>query len=323
VNEHDTAPGAGCGVNGDQGRLASDSFTRSAFTLEQIRTFLIVASREHITQSARALGLSQPAVTQQIQLLERTLGVSLLERLGRGVRLTEAGEQVAGACLLIMRALENLEQTVDSIRGLEAGTISIGATQVAASYYLAPALTAFCAAHPAVTLDITTSSAPDICDRVTDGTLECALVDGLQCPRKKLDCVRVADDELILAVHPGHRLARPERISLEALAGSSFLVWEHGVASELVLARLLGHAFPALPRIRMANIEAVRRTLLADHRLIAAIPRIAVAEDLGKGTLAQVGRRALTRPVWAIRRPGGPLSPAVAEFWDILAGLAG
>jgi DNA-binding transcriptional LysR family regulator len=323
MTEHGTASGAGCGANGDQSRLASDSFTRTAFTLEQIRTFLIVASREHITQSARALGLSQPAVTQQIQLLERTLGVSLLERLGRGVRLTEAGEQVAGACLLIMRALENLEQTVDSIRGLEAGTISIGATQVAASYYLAPALTAFCAAHPAVTLDITTSSNPDICDGVTDGTLECGLVDGPSLPRTKLDCAHVADDELILAVHPDHRLAGPERISLEALADSSFLIWEHGVASETILVRLLGQPYPTLPRIRMANIEAARRTLLADHRFVAAIPRIAVADDLGKGTLALAGRRTLTRPIWAIRRPGGSSSRAAAEFWDVLAGLAG
>src|SRR5215469_13554391 len=63
--------------------LVSDSFVRPTFTIEQIRTFLIVASREHITQAARALGLSQPAVTQQVQLLERCLGVRLLERLGR------------------------------------------------------------------------------------------------------------------------------------------------------------------------------------------------------------------------------------------------
>lgn len=83
--------------------LASDSFLRPSFTLEQVRTFLAVASREHVTHAAKVLRLSQPAVTQQVQLLERALGVRLLERVGRSVRLTDAGVEVAGACLLVMR----------------------------------------------------------------------------------------------------------------------------------------------------------------------------------------------------------------------------
>lgn len=166
----------------DRGRkhVVSDSLVRPTCTLEQIRTFLIVASREHITQAARTLGLSQPAVTQQVQLLERALGVRLLERLGRGVRLTGAGEEIAGVCLVIMRAVEKLESTARSIRGLEAGSLAVGATQVAASYYLSSALTAFSAAYPAIALDITIAATSDVCEQVACGVLECSRFYGHQ-----------------------------------------------------------------------------------------------------------------------------------------------
>lgn len=317
-----SAPASRAGSAKDREKsLVTDSFVRPAFTIEQVRTFLTVASREHITQAARALGLSQPAVTQQVQLLERTLGVQLLERLGRGVRLTDAGEQVAGACLLIMRSLENLERTVHSIRGLEEGSITLGATQVSGSYYLSPALTAFSAAHPSVTVDITTAACLDICDRVYAGILECALVDG-PLPRIKLDCARVAHDEVVLVVHPAHRLAGAQRISPEDLAGASLLTWEYGAASETIPARLLGPAHLTLPRVCMASIEAVRRAVMAEPRFIAAMPRIAVAEDLGNGTLVWAARRSMTRSIWAIRRQASPMGPAAAGFWDDLLAMA-
>ncbi len=312
------AEAGGSGAGPQQQSLASDSFTRPTFTIEQVRTFLTVASREHITQAARALGLSQPAVTQQVQLLERTLGVQLLERLGRGVRLTDVGEEVAGACLLIMRALENLEDTVRSIRGLEAGSLALGATQVSGSYYLSPALTAFSAAHPSVSVDISTATSSDICDYVAGGLLDCALVDG-PLPRVKLDSMRVAQDEVILVVHPAHQLAGLPRMSPESLADTTFLTWENGPSNDTVAARLVGAGYQSLPRMPMANIEAVRRALMAEPRLIAALPRIAIAEDLESGRLARAARRTATRSIWAVRRPASPMSPAGAGFWKILS----
>jgi DNA-binding transcriptional LysR family regulator len=315
------ADGAAGNGRPDSGRrrgcLVSDSFARPGFTIEQIRTFLIVASREHITQAAKALGLSQPAVTQQVQLLERALGVPLLERLGRGVRLSEAGEEIAAACLLIMRALENLEGTARSIRGLEAGSLAIGASQVAGSFYLSRALAAFSAAHPGVAVDIEIAVSREVCDQVSAGILEFGLVDG-PLPRTRLTCTAVASDEVVLTVHPGHPLADQEQISPEDLKGSSYLLWERGSGSEAMPVRLLGSAYHAMPQIQLANIEAARRMLLAEPCFIAAMPRIAIADDLGRKALATVGRRPVARPVYAVRRPGSALGPAAQAFWSVL-----
>jgi DNA-binding transcriptional LysR family regulator len=315
------AEGAASKVRPDAGRsrrcLVSDSFARPAFTIEQIRTFLIVASREHITEAAKVLGLSQPAVTQQVQLLERALGVPLLDRLGRGVRLSEAGEEIAGACLLIMRALENLEGTARSIRGLEAGSLAMGASQVAGSYYLSPTLAAFSAAHPGVAVDIEIAVSREVCDQVSAGVLEFGLVDG-PLPRTRLNCAAVASDEVVLTVHPEHPLAGREQVSPEGVAGSRYLLWERGSGSEAIPVRLLGSAYHAIPQIQLANIEAARRMLLAEPRFIAAIPRIAIADDLGRRALATVGRRPVLRPIYAVRRAGSTLGPAAHAFWSVL-----
>lgn len=319
MSEQASADGPAPGPDAGRKCLVSDSFVRPGFTFEQIRTFLIVASREHITKAARTLGLSQPAVTQQVQLLERALGIPLLERLGRGVRLTEAGEEIAGSCLLVMRALENLENTVRAIRGLEAGSLAIGASQVAASYYLSPSLTAFSAAYPAVGVHIAIASSREICEQVSAGILDCGLVDG-PLPKTKLNCAAVANDEVIVAVQPSHPLAGQQRISPDCLSGTSYLLWEQGVAGEAVPTRLLGPAYQDLPRIRLANLEAARRMLLADPRFIAALPRVAIADDLGRGKLVAVGGRRLNRPIYAVRRAGSMLTPAGGVFW---AGLTG
>lgn len=275
-----------------------------------------MASREHITEAAKVLGLSQPAVTQQVQLLERALGMPLLDRLGRGVRLSEAGEDVAAACLLVMRALENLEGTARSIRGLEAGSLTLGVSQVAGSYYLSSTLADFSAAYPGVAVDIEINTSYEVCDQVLAGVLEFGLVDDP--PRTRLSSTRVASDEVVLTVHPTHPLAGREHVSPEGLADCSCLLWEQGPVSEAVPARLIGTLFQGLPRIRLANLEAARRMLLSGPSFIAAMPRVAIAEDVKRQVLAVVGRRVLTRSVCAVRRPGSAMSPAADEFWSVL-----
>jgi DNA-binding transcriptional LysR family regulator len=299
--------------------LVSDSYSRPGFTLEQIRTFLIVASREHITQAAQVLGLSQPAVTQQVQLLERALGVPLLERIGRGVRLSDAGEEIAAACLLIMRSLENLEGAARSVRGLEVGSLAVGASQVAASYYLSSTLTAFSADYPGVAVDVEIGVGRDICDQVSAGVFEFGLVEG-PLPRTRLICAAVASDEVALVVHPAHPLAGQERISAEGLDGSSYLVWERGAVGVTIPSHLLGPIYRTVPQVRLANIEAARQMLLAEPRFIAAMPRIAIADDLARSALSIVGRRPMQRPICAVRRPGTALGSAAKAFWSELTG---
>jgi DNA-binding transcriptional LysR family regulator len=293
----------------------TDSFLRPSFTLEQIRTFLAVASREHVTHASRVLRLSQPAVTQQVQLLERSLGVQLLERVGRNVRLTNAGVEVAGACLLIMRALENLETVVQAVRGLERGSVSLGASMVTASYYLPPVITDFARAHPHIHLSVAVTDADDVCQQLAAGEIECGLIDGPPASGNSLMRTRVASTDVVIVAHP----RQDGEVGADGgpLRGARYLVWGSGSEVETIAARLLGDCFQDAPRLAIGSLEAARRLVLAAPGFVAAMPMVAVQDDLGSGALRRLCHHSMALPVFAIRRPG-PDGPAVEAVWQAL-----
>jgi DNA-binding transcriptional LysR family regulator len=299
------------------GRLVTDSFVRPSFTLEQIRTFLIVASRQHVTNAARVLGLTQPAVSQQVQMLERSLGIQLLERVGRGVRLTDAGLHVAATCLLIMRSIESLEQTAEALRGLDRGSVEIGASQVTANYYLSRALTAFSTKHPIIEINISVTDTQDVCDRVAAGQLQCGLVDAPLPPTDLLQA-KVATDEVIFVTHPSNPLASVRDIDPAMLTRVLYLVWGPTSATEAIASETLGQLHLRIPKVRLAGLEAARQAVLADQRCVAAMPRVAVSSALEAGGLVSLDVAAKSRPICAVRR-ACPASPAAEAFWRVLS----
>lgn len=295
--------------------MVSDSFLRPSYTLEQIRTFLAVASREHVTHAARVLRLSQPAVTQQVQLLERALGVRLLERVGRNVRLTNAGVEVAGACLLIMRALENLDSVVEAVQGLDLGAVNVGASGLAASHFLPAMLTEFMGAHPNINLSVSVSEADDVCQQVIAGDMECGLIDGPPPTGTSLVRMRVATTEVVIVTYSGD--ARPRVADDDLFRDSRYLVWAPGSETEVIAARLLGECYEHAVRLHIGSIEAARRMVVAMPGFVAAMPLVAVRDDLVSGALRQVCPRSAVLPVFAIRRQG-PDGPAVEALWKAM-----
>lgn len=304
-----------------QTRMVTDSFVRPSFTLEQIRTFLAVASRQHVTNAARVLGLTQPAVSQQVQMLERALGVRLIERVGRGIRLTDAGLKVAGTCLLIMRSLESLEETAEALRGLERGTLTIGASQVTANYYLSRALTAFSAKHPVIEINIRVTDTRDICARVADGQLQCGLVDA-PLPDCGLLQAKVATDELILVAHPQSPLACSRRADPAKLSDVLYLMWGPTSATEEIASKTLGQLHRGLTKVRLAGLEAARQAVQTDCRYVAMMPRVAVAPALKSGDLIRLDVPSASRSICAVRR-ASQADPAAEAFWQTLAAGCG
>src|SRR5487761_1199507 len=143
--------------------------SRFQFSLEQVRTFVAVAETEHVSKAATSLFLTQGAVTQQLRHFENALGLQLLERAGRGVRLTDAGKALATACRAALRSVETVEDTARSMKALEAGSLDLGASPTCASYYLPARLSAFSVRHPAVKLTVTVGPSAAISAQVTGG----------------------------------------------------------------------------------------------------------------------------------------------------------
>lgn len=306
-------------------RLASDSFLRPSFTLEQVRTFLAVASREHVTHAAKVLRLSQPAVTQQVQLLERALGVRLLERVGRSVRLTDAGVEVAGACLLVMRSLENVEAVARAVRGLDLGSVTVGASELAVDYFLPRVITEFVTAHPRINAAVVVAPADQLHQHVAAGQVDCALVDGQPpAPELHLTQVQVAATEILLVAsrndlpraEPGRAGDGPPRLRL--------LEWGPGpvATAAAMLAELVGNQGEQPPRLQIGSMEAARRSVLGGGGFTAVMPAVAIRDELRSGALVRLGGHPECLPVFAVRR-SGPDSPAVEALWRFLSRPAG
>src|SRR3979411_1303128 len=110
---------------------------RLGLGLERLRLFAAIAEHEHVARAAAELGMSQPALSAQLRVLEREVGSALVQPSGRGVRLTDAGHVVHRSARRVNAAVASLEEEVAALRGLARGHLRLGASQTIAAYLLA------------------------------------------------------------------------------------------------------------------------------------------------------------------------------------------
>ena len=291
---------------------------RPGFTLEQVRSFVEVAETEHVSRAAAALYLSQAAVTQQIRHFERAVGLQLLERDGRRVRLTDAGRVLAEACRGAMRAVQVMDDTAKAIRDLEAGSLHVGASPTCASFYLPPHLAEFTRRHPSIRLDVVVAPTGELNRRVLAGSLDCAVIEGE--PEPGLVAVELSPDELILVAHPDHPLSHLRRVTPTHLARYRYLRRGPEFSAERHVRKMIGETYDRFEAMDLGHHEYVRAAAIAGLGF-AALPKRAVVSDLRAGVLKTLPVPPMVRSITAVRRPsrGGPAQDA---FWALLTGGA-
>jgi DNA-binding transcriptional LysR family regulator len=289
---------------------------RLSFSLEQVRSFVAVAETEHISRAASSLFLTQGAVTQQVRHFERAVGLPLLERDGRGVRLTDAGRTLAIACRAVLRSVQVLEETAESMKSLQTGSLHLGASPTCASYYLPSRLAEFARQHPGIKLNMTVEPSADINRQVLAGALDCALIEGE--PDPELLTVVLALDELILVAHRDHPLSILRQVTAAELGQYRYLGRGPLWAAERTVREMLGDAYDRSVALNLGHPEYVRAAVIAGLGY-AALPRLAVEADLESGSLKQLPGPSTRRAIRGIRRRG-PGSPALEQFWLVLTG---
>jgi DNA-binding transcriptional LysR family regulator len=291
---------------------------KAQFTLEQVRSFVAVAETEHVSKAAASLFLTQGAVTQQLRHFERALGLQLMERAGRGVRLTDAGKALAVACRAALRSVEVIEDTARSMKALEFGSLDLGASPTCATYYLPPRLAAFSLRYPAVKLTVTVEPSAAISAQVLAGAIDCALIEGE--PPADLMAVVLARDELVLVAHRDHPLSQLRRVTPSQLAKYRYLGRGPAWAAERTVRTMVGRAYDLSEVMNLGHPEYVRAAAIAGLGY-AALPVLAVETDLASGVLKRLPGPSSLRAISAIRRrsEGGP---TLEEFWRHLTGEA-
>ena len=289
---------------------------KPAFTLEQLRSFVAVAESEHISRAAASLFLTQGAVTQQIRHFEQAMGVQLLERDGRRVRLTDAGHSLAETCRAALRAVEVIEDTAQAAKQLQAGSLHLGASPTCATYYVPPYLAEFTRRHPGIKLSIVVEPSADLNRGVLTGTLDCAVIEGATDPQ--LLAFELTKDELVLVAHRDHPLARVRHPGPADFTAHRYLGRGPQWSAERSVREMLGDVYDTVDALNLGHPEYVRAAALAGLGF-AALSKRAVAADISAGFLKRLPVPPIVRSITAVRRHGRG-GPAQESFWEMLTG---
>ncbi|MBM7353301.1 LysR family transcriptional regulator [Lelliottia amnigena] len=202
--------------------------------LRYLRYFVAVARERHFTKAAKALGISQPPLSQQIKRLEEEVGTPLFRRLTRGVELTEAGEAFyEDACQILAMSDAALEKARGIARGLN-GSLSIGITSSDAFHPKIFALIRqFQVQNMAVRVHQVEANMSSLMTMLTEGELDIAFV-RLPCESSKTFDLKILDREpMVVALHSSHPLAQSDALRLEQLRHTPVILFPQEVAPGL------------------------------------------------------------------------------------------
>jgi DNA-binding transcriptional LysR family regulator len=293
--------------------------------LERLRVLHAVANTGSVRGAARTLHVTTSAVSQQLGRLAREIGQPLLERQGRGIRLTDAGLALAEHAGRLLDEVERVEADLSGRRGDVVGSLSIAAFATAARGLLPATLGALRAEYPRLSVRLTelepTEAIPALCRADVDlavvqdwARAPLDLPDGLS--RKHL-----LDDPLDVAVPAGHPLAGRRGVALPELAGVEWITWTSGQVCNEWLHRELRDQGAPPDVVHTASEHSTQLALVAAGLGVAIIPRLG-REPLPAGVRAVAVRPRLCRQVYVLWRSNAVRRPAITAAVDALCAAA-
>jgi DNA-binding transcriptional LysR family regulator len=259
-------------------------------TLDQLRVFVAVAERQHMTKAAEALNLTQSAASAAIAALEARHGTPLFHRVGRGIELTEAGRTFLEEAKAVLARAEAAELVLSELGGLKRGKLAVQASQTIASYWLPRHLVAFRRAFPQIDIRLGIGNTAEVAVAVSEGAAELGFVEGaVEDP--VLSSTTVARDQLVLVVGPEHAWAKIKRLDHRELTKTEWVMREVGSGTRSEFETALEGFGISRQRLTVAlelpSNEAVRAAVEAGMGA-AVISASVVAPSLESGLLHRV-----------------------------------
>jgi len=290
-----------------------------SINLNHLAVFHAVAQAGGMTQGAERLDISQPAVSKQVQQLEGALGVHLFDRIGRRVRLSQAGELLADYARRLFALADEAERVMAEVRTVGRGQLAIGASTTVGSYLLPVVLAEFWRRHPGVEVLVRIENTEQVHRRLAGHELDLGLTEGLV-EEYDLEAEVFHQDELVLIAAPGHRLAGQPRVPLSAVREEPFILREPGSGTRAIEERALARLkLPVRVAMALGSTEAIKRVVTEGVGL-AIVSRLAVGAECAAGTLAVLpvpGLR-IARPLHLVRLRGRRDGPTQQAFCAVL-----
>ena len=291
------------------------------FTLDQLRILKAIASEGSFKRAADSLYVSQPAVSLQVQHLERQLDVPLFDRGGRRAQLTEAGQLLLSYGDRILSLCQETCRAIDDLQNLNGGTLIIGASQTTGTYLMPQMIGLFRKKYPEVSVQLHVHSTRRTAWSVANGQVDLAIIGG-EIPADLLDSLEItpyAEDELALILPTSHPMAQVGMLPIEELYKLQFITLDSQSTIRKAIDRVLldSGVDPRQLAIAMElnSIEAIKNAVQAG--LGAAFLSItAIEKELQMGALQQVriDGVVIKRMLLQIRNPNRYRSKATEAF---------
>jgi DNA-binding transcriptional LysR family regulator len=259
-------------------------------TLEQLRIFIAVAQKQHVTQAASELNLTQSATSAAIAALEARYGIKLFDRVGRGIVLTQTGRDFLGEARAVVARAKAAAEVLNDLAGLKRGSLALAASQTVANYWLPSRIQAFRQDHPGIDLQVTIANTEQVAQAVRQGSADLGFVEG-QVDDPLLAIRKIDGDSLVIVVGINHPWVGQTRITPNRLTSSGWILREPGSGTRSMFEASLRKFGIKLSDLRIAlelpSNEAVRAAVESGDGA-TAISDLVVAQSLAAGTLHRV-----------------------------------
>jgi DNA-binding transcriptional LysR family regulator len=289
-------------------------------TLDQLRIFVAVAERQHVTHAAEALNLAQSAASHAIASLEDRHQTKLFNRIGRHIELTDAGQAFLKEARAVLATVEAAELALIEFSNLKRGVLSVQASQTIANYWLPRHLAAFRSAYPQIEIRASIGNTAQVATAVEDRETELGFVEAA-IHSEQLTSTTVARDQIIVVAAPDHQLLKRKPITPKDLMEVEWVLRERGSGTRSVFEDALDEFGLKARTLRIAlelpSNEAVRSA--AEAGLGAAVISASIAApSLEAGLLQQIDFRLPEREFYVLTHRDRHPSRAARAFLETL-----
>ena len=285
-------------------------------TLEQLRIFVAVADKQHVTQAARELNLTQSATSAAIAALEERYGIKLFDRVGRGIVLTHTGRTFLTEARAVLARARGAEQTLRDIAGLAVGRLIVAASQTVANYWLPPRLQTFQAAYSGIDVSVRIANTERVAADVHEGMADIGFVEG-DVDDGALSARRIDGDALVVVVGLRHPYAKLRKLPADWLTQTPWILREPGSGTRAMFEQALRRRGLRLSeltvQLELASNEAIR-TAVESGVCATVISNLVVERSIATKTLFQVEGELAKRSFCVLRHKERHVSKAEAAL---------
>ncbi len=289
-------------------------------TLEQLRIFVAVAEREHVTQAAHDLNLTQSATSAAVAALEARYATRLFNPVGRRIELTEAGRLFLVEARAVLARAAAAETVLADLAGLKRGSLALAASQTVANYWLPPLMYRYRTRFPGITMRLTIGNTETVAAEVHEGTADLGFVEGA-IDDAALAITPVADDDLVLVVSPGHAWAKKGSVSPAELKETRWIFRESGSGTQAIfeaaITRMGVKSADLDVILELPSNEAVRAAV-EDGAGAAVLSKLAANAALKAGSLVALDFPLPKRQFFVLRHKQHYVTRAERELLSLI-----